>query len=508
MIFSSQTRYVTSKTNNLSEYTVIGNIEYIIKAGASMVYLVNLPFKSQDERVIQSLGMAYIAADLIANGIEPKIFDGCGVDRFSCIDGLLSELINNNPEYVGFYVVEHNFDETLEFIKRMKQVVNTKVFLGGPQVFFLAEQIIQHCSDIDFIIVGESEGKLSKIIAQDYSSNCLLYRENGEIKQTDSKCDNLELDYLEFPVRRLGKKCLLTRETYDQKDYYVVPISSSRGCPYQCAFCAVPAMVSSQRIKWRFRSAYNVCSEIQTIYQEFEDIYIRFIDDNFLVDTERAMEICKGIRRIGEIPFSFSGRVNSILSITDEQLLEMKECGLTSIEIGVENFNSNVLKRYKKNNTVEQIKNALRKLERTGVKPMIDFIMFDPWTTLEELRVNYQAIVELGLDSFDPPFLTNRLYPYPGTMFYNQKLIDMKAYFMDDKVAKVYSSMSRYMRQHKEYRNYLSKTKPRRYLVEAFFRLPYKVFDCLIKNPNLSLEEMLVIQTFEKKCFPDKSDPK
>ena len=470
-----------------------------------MVYLINLPFENQDERVIQSLGMAYVAADLKANGIEAYIFDGCGVDRFSDIDELLSELLYSQPSHVGFYVVEHNFMATIGFIKRLKEAMNVTVFLGGPQVVFSAKQIIDQYSDIDFIIVGESEGKLPKIITQDYSSNGIFYRQNGTIKQTDPKCDNLELDYLEFPIRKVGTKCLLTRETYNHKDYYIVPISSSRGCPYMCTFCAVPAMVSSQSIKWRFRSASSVCSEIQNIHQEYKDIYIRFIDDNFLVDTARAMEICKGIHSIGEIPFSFSGRVNSILSMTDEQLIEMRECGLTSIEIGVENFNEGVLKRYKKNNTVEQIKNALKKLARTGIKPMIDFIMFDPWTTLEELRVNYQAIVELGLDSFDPPFLNNRLYPYPGTVFYSQKLINMNHYFHNDMVGKIYFTMSRYMLRHKEYRDYLCNTSPKRYIVEAFFRLPYKVFACLIQNPDLRLEEIELIQAFERACYHDQT---
>ena len=273
-----------------------------------------------------------------------------------------------------------------------------------------------------------------------------------------------------------------------------------------CTFCAVPAMVASQKVRWRFRSACSVCCEIREIYQEYLDIYVRFIDDNFLVDVGRAMEICREIQKIGDIPFSFSGRVNSILSLTDDQLLEMKKCGLTSIEIGVENFNENILIRYKKNNTVVQIKNALNKLIRNGISPMIDFIMFDPWTTLDELQSNYNVIVELGLDSYDPPFLTNRLYPFPGTVFYSEKLIDMNHYFCNAEIQKIYSSMTRYMRRHKGYRDYLSNSKPKGYVFQAFLRLPYKVFACLIENPDLRLEDIEIIRSFENACYRENDD--
>ena len=466
-----------------------------------MVGLISLPFDDQDERRIQSLGLAYIAADLKANGIESFVFDGCGVDRFSNIEELLNILIELNPTHVGFYVVEHNFKITVNFIKLLKEKINLQIFLGGPQVVFLADEIMHHYEDVDFILVGESEGKLPSIIAHDYTPKGIFYRDNKSIKHTSLECENIELDKLIFPVRQLGDKCLLTREQYNNKNYYMVPISSSRGCPYTCSFCAVPAMVLSQHIKWRFRSATSVCKEIRLIYEEYKDIYIRFIDDNFLVNINRAMEICRGIRKIGDIPFSFSGRVNAILTLTDEQLAEMKNCGLTAIEIGVENFNDNVLERYQKKNTAVEVKKALKKLLKNDIHPAIDFIMFDPWTTVEELQNNYNAIVELGLDAYDPPFLTNRLYPFPGTEFYLNNAIDIKKYFHNPEIEKIYSSMIHYMDKHQKYREYLLKTPSKRYVLQAFLRLPYKVFSILLKDPQCEIDSLSIITAFEKACY-------
>lgn len=461
-----------------------------------MVFLINLPFKGQDQRKIQSLGMGYLAAELIEQQYEVKIFDGCGVDREAEKTELIEELLLSSPDYIGFYVVEHNYDETISFINHLPTAICADIFLGGPQVAFLARQIMEEQPRIKFILIGESEGKLEKIFNHDFSVNGLVYREGTQIVETPIKCDNRNLNELLFPVREINGKCLLTKENYNSKSYYVVPISSSRGCPYNCSFCSVPAMMKSQAIQWRFRSAESIGNEIRDIYQNNKNLYIRFIDDNFLVNIDRALDICHTIKGIGEIPFSFAGRVNAILSLTESQIVQMKECGVTAIEIGIENFNNHVLLRYKKQNTAAQAIAALEKLIKYNIYPAIDFIMFDPWTTINELKTNYYVIVELGLDSYDPPFLTNRLYPFPGTEYY--KTIDMDHYFINSDVEKVYYKILNFIKIHGEYRKKLLAGTYKKYILQAYLSLPYKVFGILLNNPDISLDSIELIGKFEE----------
>lgn len=468
-----------------------------------MIYFINLPFDGQDDRKIQSLGAAYLAAELVEQNMEVRIFDGCGVDREKSRKELYEELIHTKPKYIGFYVIEHNYDITVNFINQLAKVIEAIIFLGGPQVNFLAEHIMEKEKNIDFVLVGESEGKLGRILEGDFSVNGLIYRKDDNIIKNSMLCDNCDLNDLHFPIRKIDNKCFLTKEVYKGKDYYIVPISSSRGCPYKCSFCSVPAMVSNQNIKWRFRSAENIGREIQQIYNVYNRIYVRFIDDNFLVNIDRALCVCEKIRDMGDIPFSFSGRVDKILTLTDEQIEMMKSCGVTAIEVGVENFNEHVLERYRKNVTVAQTKDALRKLLEHGIYPGIDFIMFDPWTTLEDLTNNYQTIVELGLDNYNPPFLTNRLYPFPGSEYYNNKSVDMDNYFIHSDVDKVYRKMIQFMEKYKTYRLYLQNSNDRTFATQIFLRLPYKVFEYLIHNPSVSLDDIKLIEKFEYILYGD-----
>lgn len=476
---------------------IFGNKFNLIYMEVIMVYFINLPFDGQDERTIQSLGAAYLAAELISQNIDVCIFDSCGVDREKNKEELYRELLHNKPDYIGFYVIEHNYEVTMEFINRLSKKLSAIFFLGGPQVNFLADSIMEREKNVDFILVGESEGRISKVINGDYTVNGLLYRKEGKVIKNCMNCENLDLDSLLFPVRELHGKCLLTQEIYRGTQYYVAPVSSSRGCPYNCSFCSVPALVRSQEVRWRFRSAENIEREIQRIHQDYGAVYIRFIDDNFLADIDRAISICKRIKEIGNIPFSFAGRVNSILELTDGQMRLLKECGVTAIEVGVENFNDHVLKRYRKYNTVSQTKSALRKLFEYEIYPGIDFIMFDPWTTMQDLENNYQIIVEMGLDSYSPPFLTNRLYPFPGCEYYNNGAIDMEHYFVREDVNKVYVNMMQFMRKYKKYQLFLQSGNVKNYVIQIYRRLPYKIFGYLLRKPDASLDDIEMIKRFE-----------
>lgn len=460
------------------------------------VYLINLPFDGQDERQIQSLGMAYLAAELVDDNVDVKIFDGCGVDRNVPVLELFNGVKFENPDLIGFYVIEHNYADTIKFINELSPYISSKIFLGGPQVSFLYENIMICEKNIDFILVGESEGKLLRILNGEKQINGLVYREGEKVFINKMECENICLDELSYPIREIDNKCLLTKEKFGEDEDFIVPISTSRGCPYHCTFCTIPALVKNQKIAWRFRSAENILDEIKQVYDKYSNICIRFIDDNFLVDMDRAYEICEGISNIGKIQFSFAARVDSIIALDEKKLEEMRNFGLSSVELGIENFNDSVLERYKKGTTATNNKMAIQKLIAVGIIPGIDFIMFDPWTTRSELEENYKAIVELKLDNYYPNFLTNRLYPFSGCIY--DGVINMKNYFENEDVKKIYDRLVIFNTKYRCYKDYLEEQDLNDFIYHVFCKLPYSMFSLLIKNPDIDLEECSLIKNFEK----------
>ena len=81
---------------------------------------------------------------------------------------------------------------------------------------------------------------------------------------------------------------------------------TSRGCPYNCAFCSTSRFSRNQV---RYHSAAYVAEEIELVYKDYKPEYITIYDDLFAMDTKRVIEIHKLLAAknlIGKIDFAFT----------------------------------------------------------------------------------------------------------------------------------------------------------------------------------------------------------
>jgi uncharacterized methyltransferase PH0819 len=457
------------------------------------IYLINIPISHNDNRQIQSLGMAYLATDLLKNNFKVTIVDGCGIHADLSIVDIKKEILKDRPDYIGFYVIEFNLQLTLSLINELKSIYSFISFLGGPQASLLGKQIIEQNSCVDLITCGEMDEKISLILNGEREISGLIYKKDGCIIKNDMTNSNCDLNSLPFPIREIDGEIYLTKEIINGKSVYSVPVSSSRGCPFNCTFCSVPAIIKDQKIKWRFRSAENIMMEIQYIYYKYKNIVIRFIDDNFFVDINRALQITESLFKLGGIPFSFSARVDSILKIDEELLILMKKKGLLTVEIGIENFCDTVLTRYQKGHTSLEAIKAINKLRKCGIQPSVDFIMFDPWTTIEELSYNIKILNQEQLTTYYKPFIYHRLYPFPGTIYY--KNIDLNNYFINKEVDLIYKKIS-------EFKNDFGPIIDRIIQSDKFgvqklicLKAPYKLLELLLEDPTLKIKNSEIVQS-------------
>lgn len=170
------------------------------------------------------------------------------------------------------------------------------------------------------------------------------------------------------------------------------------------------------------RSANNVVSEIERLIQEFDVGMFNFVDDNFFgpgsLGQKRVSTIADEIiKRNLDIVFSASGRVNDVLAAGSEILRRLKLAGLSNLFVGIESANDNALQRYNKGTTVKMNKKAIDLLKELGINYSIGFIMFDPYTTIEELLKNVKFLREIGIykkSASTVPYL-NGLAVLPGT---------------------------------------------------------------------------------------------
>ncbi len=193
-----------------------------------------------------------------------------------------------------------------------------------------------------------------------------------------------DLDALPFP-----------RRTPEMLSLREMNVAGSRGCYGSCTFCTINPFYGG-RSRWRPRAPERVADEIAALLASHPDKdRFYFVDPNFFGPAprgrRRALTLARLLRERFDIRFGLEGRVDDI----DEEVVEaLVAAGFDEILIGLESGSDETLRRLNKHTSVEQNRRALRILRSYGVEPNVGFIMFEPESSLEDIRVNLAFLEE------------------------------------------------------------------------------------------------------------------
>lgn len=408
------------------------------------ILLINPPLSEEyfnPEPPLQPLGLAYLGAALKAKNYIVEIIDGCcplvKTTRASQSDFYsISDIVNRSLEkdylFIGLSTVTMNYKNAIEIADRIKRE-NSKatIVFGGHHASYFHEHLLRDFISIDVIVRSEGEETITNL-ADSLNNNRKLsdvqgisYRDGSEIKINNSRPLINNLDMLPLPARELLPPITYYRSMFvdDLGEYrYIYSISSSRGCPNACSFCTIPGFYRKTiGPRWRCRSAENIISEIDYLQNDFNANLVMFIDDNFMVDPKRVLTIASLLQQRSEIiPFGFCASVDQL---KDKKYIlpVLKSAGCIDIEIGIENASKHVLKRYHKKQSVQQSKEVLDNLFSNNIKVALDYIMFEPEITPEELCENVTFIEENDLTESAYTRLFTKLLLYPMASIVNQK---------------------------------------------------------------------------------------
>lgn len=261
-----------------------------------------------------------------------------------------------------------------------------------------------------------------------------------------------DLDDLPMPMRnfKLEPERLVFEVRRDANPKRIEYLSSSRGCPKRCSFCSIIAMSP----KYRARSVDSIMNEISTLYRKNPFGHIQFLDANFFVHAKRALEFSIQLKSWNpEITWSGTATADFIRK-NSEIIRVIGSLNCLSLEIGIENGSNDNLSRYNKKTTVSDNFFALEILEISGIELDLDFVLYDPDTTIDGLRTNLRFLREAELlDYFPADHFYNGLKLYPGTAardYYSSRFgltdddldKELVAPFEDKRVDIVFSLMS------------------------------------------------------------------
>jgi radical SAM superfamily enzyme YgiQ (UPF0313 family) len=356
-----------------------------------------------EEAPAPPLGITYVAAAFAAAGAEVKILDYI-VTRYTP-EKLKAELDAFKPDAVGATSVTLNFYGAADIVRTAKRHnPDIVTMMGGPHVSFDAENTLIAYPEIDLIVRGEGEQTIAELTPQLNDRNAwagikgITFRQNGHLVETPQREFIEDLDTLPLPARHL-----LPLSRY-QALGYPISIITSRGCPYSCIFCQGRRMVGK---KVRKRRAIRIVDEIEQILS-YGINRINVADDLFASDKAKVKAVCGEIQKRG-LSFTWSAfaRVNTV----DRETLQiMKETGCDSVSFGVESGNPDMLKRIRKNITLDQARQAVRLCKEAGMLAHTSFVVGLPGESMETLEETKRFAASLG-SLYGYHFLA----PFPGT---------------------------------------------------------------------------------------------
>ncbi len=376
------------------------------------------------------LGLGYISSLLKRNGHKTIIYnaDYCDgenyldqkklFDNFEQYKVVLNDLNNPiwnevsdtiknvNPDYVGIQMYTGTF-KSAQNVATIAKICNSaiKVIVGGTHPTLDPIGTIKFDA-YDYVVRGEGEYTVLDILnntdLNKIDGLTFKNKDNSIINNRDRDF-NKDLDALPFPDR--------DSFYYGNGKIDVGAIITSRGCPFQCTYCASPQI---WKRKTNYRSVEDVLEELEYIVKHHNVPLIRFQDDTFTLNKKRVMEIFEGILGKG---LDFKWICDTRVDKLDKQLLSlMKKSGCIRIKIGVETGSDKILKRVKKGITTEQIRNAISLIREVGIPLTIYLMIGFPGETDEDVRKTIRFAEEIKADYNSLGIIA----PYYGTEMYEE----------------------------------------------------------------------------------------
>jgi radical SAM superfamily enzyme YgiQ (UPF0313 family) len=367
------------------------------------------------------LGLAYICAFLKKHGFEVKLLDMQGLLMDS------TELIRNievyKPDLIGITAMTPTVPEALRVAELARHTApDARIVLGGVHPTLDPDSVLTS-DNVDFVVRGEGEFAFAGLAAaleqgleidsiagvsfKDSEGKLVVKGKAPLIKEIDS----LPMaDYEAFPIERY------IEHNRHLRSIRGISMIISRGCPFQCTFCAVHETMGRT---WRIKSPERVVQELITLKTRHGIEGVWFKDSIFNLDKEWVKEFCRLLIDADTgIQWQALTRVDLI---DEEQIILMKKAGLTQLDLGIETGSPRSLIRLKKGITVERIKSQVAVAKR-HVKVFGFFMIGIPGEEELDVQQTFDLAKVLELDRW-----TWSIYsPLPGSELYTDLIAEGK----------------------------------------------------------------------------------
>lgn len=370
--------------------------------GESMKKLVLVRPNYNSHIITPPLGIGFLASYLKNQGINVKLIDGLR-DNLSN-EKILETIIQDKPDAVGITCLSAFYNEVIELSLMVKEK-GLPCFIGGVHPTFLPYKTLVD-SKADYVVCGEGEIALTQLFKNNFNNKGIkgVYSQKDlkDEKTLFEKCEIIQnLDESPFPDWDQINPNIYPKAPHGAiaKNFPIGIITTTRGCPYECTFCASPHFYSR---KIRYRSPENVLEEIKLLVNKYGVKEIHFEDDNLTLNRQHIEKICNLILE-NNLKISWACPNGIRADKVDEDLIRlMKKSGCYYFAYGIESANEQILNNIKKRESIDTIRKSIEIADKCGISCQGFFIFGLPGETKDTIEesINFASKSRLSRAQF------------------------------------------------------------------------------------------------------------
>ena len=297
-------------------------------------------------------------------------------------------------ELIGFSVSLSQLTSSLFIIKQIRELhPNCRIVVGGASCAGeLGSSLLVHIPQIDFVVNGEGELPLLELInrlrtgdLESHNSSGLFWRDGqgrirgGELNQLSDLSEIPPPDYQDY-FQEMSQQPRLSNLVPN------LPVETSRGCWWHrtkagtvdraCKFCNL----NLQWQGYRSKEPLQVAREMEELAAKHTSLKFFFVDN--ILDTAKLEDLFGCIRALGR---SFEIFTELRATVTREQLIGMRQAGVTQVQIGVEALSTRLLRKINKGTTLIQNIEAMKHCEELGIQHLSNIMLGFPGSDAEDV---------------------------------------------------------------------------------------------------------------------------
>ena len=328
---------------------------------------------------------------LVLSGILGQRYDVTILDAI--VEGLTPEETRRRIEQGEYHAIVFltgvaSWKQDFAFMAGIRKTSHPGLIIGnGDVLLYDAERFLREYGFLDAILFDYTSPDILAFLGGEYDGiSAMAFRRGGDILLRKNDIRPVEFafpvpQHEKFPL----KKYLLA---HGRRSPFTTAMTNF-GCPFNCSFC--PASV----LGFKYRAVENIMEELRHITSlGIKEIF--FTDFTFESRRENTLELC---RRIVEEKLDLSWVCSSRANTLDEELLSwMKKAGCHTLLLGVENGDEELLQRYSKGVTKDQLGRAFALCQKFRIRTLGHFIIGLPGETEETVRKTIDFAKELDCD--------------------------------------------------------------------------------------------------------------